>query len=275
VQALCQKLAATVATAVELRQREVSELGHVQTHYPDHPKVYQTVVWKDQALTVLPSGEVRLPCGGQRPPLLLPLPEDCRQANLRRAELTWRAEHFERCLTLDTGGSVAPPLPTGEVAGIDLGEVHLAAMTTTKRHALVVSGRQVRASKQGRANRLLKRQAQVSAKRYGRRTRHPNRRQPGTYQQPEEQPVATWAVRQVSQREGGAAEDGGRADRRELFHQNLSCEWARPALLAARGRRLRCSGCGARVHQDVNGSAKICSKATHGVYSKVQADTVT
>ena len=41
-----------------------------------------------------------------------------------------------------------------------------------------------------------------------------------------------------------------------------------------RGRRLRCLGCGARVHRDVNGSATICSKATHGVYSKVQADTV-
>jgi transposase len=42
-----------------------------------------------------------------------------------------------------------------------------------------------------------------------------------------------------------------------------------------RGRRCRCSGCGARVHRDVNGSANSCSKATHGVYSQVQADTVT
>ena len=41
-----------------------------------------------------------------------------------------------------------------------------------------------------------------------------------------------------------------------------------------RGRRLRCLGGGARVHRDVNGSATICSKAAHGVYSKVQADTV-
>ena len=41
-----------------------------------------------------------------------------------------------------------------------------------------------------------------------------------------------------------------------------------------RGRRFRCSGCGARVHRDVNGSANICSKAAHGRYSKVQAATV-
>ena len=32
-----------------------------------------------------------------------------------------------------------------------------------------------------------------------------------------------------------------------------------------RGRRLRCAGCGAQVHRDVNGGATIYSKATHGV----------
>jgi IS605 OrfB family transposase len=41
-----------------------------------------------------------------------------------------------------------------------------------------------------------------------------------------------------------------------------------------RGRRFRCSGCGARVHRDVNGSANICSRAIYGRYSKIQADTV-
>ena len=69
---------------------------------------------------------------------------------------------------------------------MDLGEVHVAAVTTTRRHALVVSGRQLRACKQWRnkvhsvlqeklsrcqpgsrrAKRLLKRKAQVSAKLY-------------------------------------------------------------------------------------------------------------
>ena len=144
------------------------------------------MVWKDQALQVLPDGRLRLPTGGQRPPLLLPLPEDYRQVNLRRVELIWRADHYERCLTLETGETLPSPLPTGEVAGIDLGEVHLAAVTTTRRHALVVSGRQVRSCKHWRnqvhrvlqeqlrscqvgsrrTKRLLKRKAQVSAKRY-------------------------------------------------------------------------------------------------------------
>ncbi len=186
VQALCQKFAANVETAAELRRQECAETRHIQTAYPHHPKVYQTVVWKDQGLTVLPSGELRLPTGGQRQPLLLPLPEEYRQANLRRVEMTWRADHYELCLTLDTGAALPCPLSAGAVAGIDLGEVHIAAVTTTRRHALLVSGRQLRSCKQWRnkvhsvlqaqlsrcqpgsrrAQRLLKRKARVSARVY-------------------------------------------------------------------------------------------------------------
>jgi putative transposase len=186
VQALCQKFAANLETATELRRRELAEIGHIQTAYPHHPKVYQTVIWKNQALQVLPNGLLRLPSGGQRPPLVLPLPAEYHTTNVRRVELTWRADHYELCLTLDTGAALPPPLPARAVAGVDLGEVHVAAVTTTRRHALVVSGRQLRACKQWRnkvhsvvqeklcrcqpgsrrAKRLLKRKAQVSAKLY-------------------------------------------------------------------------------------------------------------
>jgi len=184
VQALCQKLAANVVTATALRRQELAETGRLQTQYPHHAKASQTVVWKDQALAVLPTGSLRLPSGAERPPLLLPLPAEYQQANLRRAELTWRADHYELCLTLATGEPLPPPLPTGAVAGVDLGEVHIAAVTTTRRHALVVTGRQLRACKQWRnkvhsllreqlsccqvgsrrTQRLTKRRAQVSAK---------------------------------------------------------------------------------------------------------------
>ena len=114
------------------------------------------------------------------------LPAEYHAATRRRVELTWRAEHDELCLTLETGETLPSPLPAGEVAGVDLGEVHVAAVTTTKRHALVVTGRQLRACKQWRnpvhsvpqerlsrcqpgsrrAQRLLKRNAQVSARAY-------------------------------------------------------------------------------------------------------------
>jgi hypothetical protein len=52
VQALCQKFAANVDTATELRRQELAESGPLQTAYPHHPTVDQTVIWKDQALLV-------------------------------------------------------------------------------------------------------------------------------------------------------------------------------------------------------------------------------
>jgi len=51
------------------------------------------------------------------PPLLLPLPENYQTATLRRVELTWRADRYELRLTIDTGETLPPPLPTGAVAG--------------------------------------------------------------------------------------------------------------------------------------------------------------
>ena len=164
VQALCQQLAATVAPATELRQQEWDETGRLQTEYPSRPKPFPTVVGQDQALHILPRGDRRLPTGGQRPPLLLLLPLPAASpvptATRRRVALTWRADHSERCLTLETGETGEPVTPgqpagtgagaggvAGGVAGVDLGAVPSAAVTTTRRHALVVSGRRLRSCK--------------------------------------------------------------------------------------------------------------------------------
>ena len=321
VQALCQKLAANVATVTELRRQERVETGQVQTQYPHHPKAYQTVVWKDQALQILPTGQLRLPTGGQRPPLLLPLPEEYRRANLRRAELTWRADHYELCLTLDTGENLPPPLPAGAVAGVDLGEVHVAAVTTTRRHALVLSGRRLRACKQWRnkvhsllqeklsrcqpgsrrAKRLTKRKSQVSARLYRqqRDILHQAARKVVTFCQTEgvsriavgdvrdiqtgvslgkrtNQKISQWPhgqfVRYLTEK---AARLGIVVDWIDEAYSSRTCSVSGHVHSSSpRGRRFRCSGCGARVHRDVNGSANICSKAVYGCYAKVQADRV-
>jgi putative transposase len=321
VQALCQKFAANVDTATELRRQEWAETRHVQTQYPHHPKAYQTVIWKDQALTVLPSAQLRLPTGAQRPPLLLPLPVEYQTANLRRAELTWRADHYELCLTLDTGEPLPSPLPAGAVAGVDLGEVHLAAVTTTKRHALVVSGRQLRACKQWRnkihsvlqaklsrcqpgsrrAQRLLKRKAQVSAKLYRqqRDLLHQAARKVVDFCQTDG--VSRLAVGDVRDIQTGVSL--GKQTNQKIsqwphgqFARYLSEKAARLGMVvewideaystrtcshsghvqssSPRGRRFRCAGCGARIHRDVNGANNICSKAAYGRYSQVRADTV-
>jgi len=321
VQALCQKFAANMDTATELRRQEWAETGHLQTHYPHRPKVYQTVVWKDQALTVLPSGQLRLPTGAQRPPLLLPLPAEYQSANLRRAELTWRADHYELCLTLDTGEALPPPRGAGEMAGVDLGEVHIAAVTTTRRHALVVSGRQLRACKQWRnkvhsvlqeclsrcqpgsrrAKRLLQRRAQVSAKlfRQQRDILHQAARKVVTFCQSEgakliavgdvrdiqtgvslgkqtNQKISQWPhgqfTRYLSEK---AARVGVTVEWIDEAYSTRTCSMSghvQPS--SPRGRQFGCARCGARVHRDVNGASNICSKAAHGRYSKIQADTV-
>ena len=70
VQALCQKFAANVETATALRKQELAEIGHIQTAYPHHPTAYQTVVWKDQALTILSDGPVA--CAHRRTTLAPP-----------------------------------------------------------------------------------------------------------------------------------------------------------------------------------------------------------
>jgi putative transposase len=322
VKALCQKLAANLAAATELRRQELPERGHVQTQYPHHPKVYQTVILKDQSLHVLPSGQMRLPTGAQRPPFVLSLPPEYHMANLRRAELTWRADHFEPCLRLEMQEAPPPPLPAGVVAGIDLGEAHIAAVTTTRRNALVVSGRMLRSCKQWRnkvhhvlqeklrrcqkgsrsAQRLLKRKAQVSAKlsRQQREILHQAARTVVTFCR--EDWVSRIAVGDVRDIQTGVSlrrvtnqkisqwphGQFARYFAEKATRLRISVEWIDESystrtcshsghvqISSPRGRRFRCSGCGARVHRDVDGSANICSRAMYGRYSKIQADTVT
>jgi putative transposase len=148
IQALAQKLDANPATATEWRQQEAAP-GAITTASPYRPTPYQTVVWKDQAIQIQ-ARQVRLSNGVKRAALLLPLPEEYPSADVRRAELTWRADHDELCLTIATGHPLPPPQADGAVAGVDLGAVHIAAVTTTQRHARVISGRRLRACKQGR-----------------------------------------------------------------------------------------------------------------------------
>jgi putative transposase len=297
-------------------------VGQIQTAYPHHDKPYQTVIWKDQALAVLADGQLRLPCGGQRAPLLLPLPEEYRSANLRRVELIWRADHYELALTVDSGHCLPPPLTGGAVAGIDLGEVHIAAITTTRRHALVLSGRQLRACKQGRNRthsilqaklsrcqrgsrrwkRLLTCRAQASAKLYRqqREILHQAARKAIDFCQAEgvtriavgdvrdiqtgvslgrvsNQKISQWPHSQFVRYLREKAQQVG--IRVEWIDESLStrtCSYSGHVCPSSpRGCRFGCPGCGARVHRDVNGANNICSKAVHGAYAKVQADTVT
>lgn len=178
VQALAQKLEANVDTARQLRAN-----GDMEARYPYREKPYQTVTWKDQGIRQK-DGQIILSNGRGRAPLMLSLPEKYRGANLRKAELIWRADHYELALTIDTGEVNPPLIRRVSTAGVDLGEVNVAAVVTDEGKGVVISGRHLRSVKRlrnkrhtaytkrlakckdgsRRAKRLLKRKAQASAK---------------------------------------------------------------------------------------------------------------
>ena len=182
IQALAQKLEANIRTARELQQQE-SQRGEVKTRYPYKAKLYQTVTWKDQALRVR-DGRIVLSNGRGRQPLTLKLPAEYHDADVRKAELTWRADHYELCITLDTGEAPPPLIRRVKTAGVDLGEINIAVVVTEDGKGIVVSGRHLRSVKRlcnkrhaaygqrlsrcekgsRRWRRLKKRKAQASAK---------------------------------------------------------------------------------------------------------------
>ena len=167
VQALAQKLAANVDTIHTLRQN-----GGTLARYPYKGKEYQTVAWADQAIKVK-DGRIILPNGRGREPLVLRLPAKYAKANIRKAELTWRADHYELALTIDTGEVNPPLIRRVKTAGVDLGEVNIVAVVTDKGKGIVITGRHLRSLKRLRNKRhdaydqRIKR-CQVGSRRYKR-----------------------------------------------------------------------------------------------------------
>ncbi|HLG36806.1 MAG TPA: transposase, partial [Nitrososphaera sp.] len=147
VQALSEKLEANIDAARELRKTDP------ESRYPYHPKQYQTVVWKKSAIHWLEDDQILLSNGKNNQPLILAIPAEYIAADIRKVELTWRADRYELCLTIDTGLVNPPPKQTGHVAGVDLGEVNIAAVVTETGDALVVNGRALRSVKQLRNKR--------------------------------------------------------------------------------------------------------------------------
>jgi putative transposase len=80
-------------------------------------------------------------------------------AAIRQAALLWRADHFELAITIE-GPADPPERADGLTAGVDLGEVNIAAIVTERGDALVLNGRYLRSVKRLRN----KRHSSLSAK---------------------------------------------------------------------------------------------------------------
>jgi putative transposase len=97
IQTLVQKLDANVNAARQLKKE------NPDLRYLYRAKKYQTVVWKASAIHWGEYGRLLLSNGKRTPGLGLPIPEEYWGMDLCQAELTWRGDHSELCLTLDTG----------------------------------------------------------------------------------------------------------------------------------------------------------------------------
>ncbi len=143
VQAVFRAFLGTIDTTRRLRQTH----PEMKMKYPWRPKRFYPVHWPAQAVS-RERGRVVLPMGKGRQSLVLPfeLPE-----NSGACTLVWN-HGFELHVCVEVPQAAAAP---GTMqAAVDLGEIHLAAVTTNTSKALIVTGRGIRSLKRQRSKQL-------------------------------------------------------------------------------------------------------------------------
>ncbi len=145
----------------------------LDTKYPYHRKRWRTTIWKSTGISRkgetlllahargLPAVSVLLPSN------LLPLPA----AAFLEARLVWEraARHYSWHLVVEDGLQPAPPPPGENIAAVDLGEIHPAAVTDGK-ETVIITCRALRANAQYRAKRLGEIRAMQDRKKRGSRS---------------------------------------------------------------------------------------------------------
>jgi len=143
VQQIVHAFLANVKTTRTLRR----EHPEMRMKYPWREKRFYPVKWPAQAVH-REEGRVVLPMGKGHPSLMLPLalPE-----NAGACMLVWnRGFELHACLEVPQ----ASEAPGSVQATVDLGEIHLAAVTTNSGKALIVTGRGIRSLKRQRGKQL-------------------------------------------------------------------------------------------------------------------------
>jgi putative transposase len=134
IQMVCHQFLANVETTRQLKPT------HPRMCYPYKPKQYMTVQWPVQAVA-RQGKRLILPMGRGRKALCfrLNLP-----ARIGGVSLVWNGGYE---LHVAVAVAVSREAPGAAQAAIDLGEIHLAAVTTTTGKGLIVSGRGIRSLK--------------------------------------------------------------------------------------------------------------------------------
>lgn len=143
VQMIVHTFLANIETTRKLRK----EHPEMKMKYPWRSKRFYPVCWPAQAVCKQ-VGRIVLPMGRGRPSLVLPvdLPEKSGACTL-----VWN-NGFELHVGVEIPQAEQAP---GEVhATVDLGEIHLAAVTTNSGKAIIVTGRGIRSLKRQRSKQL-------------------------------------------------------------------------------------------------------------------------
>ncbi|GER91860.1 transposase [Dictyobacter vulcani] len=159
VQMIVAAFLANIETTHKLRQSH----PHMQMKYPWRTKRFYPVKWPAQAVSK-EHGRVVLPMGKHRPSLvlLIDLPETSGACSL-----VWN-NGFELHVCVEI--AQAEKAPGTAQATVDLGEIHLAAVTTNTGAAMIVTGRGIRSLKHLRSKQLGKiAKKQSRCKKYSRR----------------------------------------------------------------------------------------------------------
>jgi putative transposase len=143
VQAIFRAFLGTIETTRKLRR----EHPEMRMKYPWRTKHFYPVKWPAQAVH-REKGRVIPPMGRGNPSLVLPveLPE-----NAGACTLVWnRGFELHVCVEVPQ----AEKIPGTNQATVDLGEIHLAAVTTSTGKAAIVTGRGIRSLKRQRSKQL-------------------------------------------------------------------------------------------------------------------------
>jgi putative transposase len=119
----------------------------MKVKYPYHTKCYYPVKWPAQAISK-ERGRVVLPMGKGRPALVLPI---SLPANSGACSLVWNNGYeLHVCLEVEQAEEALGTVQ----ATVDLGEIHLAAVTINTGKAMIVTGRGIRSLKRQRQKQL-------------------------------------------------------------------------------------------------------------------------
>ena len=159
VQMIVHAFLANIATTRQLRQTH----PHMNMKYPWRTKQFYPVKWPAQTVS-RENGRMVLPMGKGRTSIVLPIELP---TNSGACSLVWN-NGFELHVCVEQ--PQAEEVPGDVHATVDLGEIHLAAVSTNTGKAIIVSGRGIRSLKRQRSKqlgRLAKKQS--GRKKYSRR----------------------------------------------------------------------------------------------------------